>query len=188
MVELHVIWLIVGFLITLISGGAMGALINRRFQVSDRKKAEEKAKTPETIRLEKIEDKQEFVPVGDGKHFVKRAFKQFLLTNTSSKDVEKCKLIFEFDKFSKIADYKIITPKGIYQCTLTENEKVKYTFTIKEFNKTNQIEFQFEQNIENQDEKEGFENFWDAFLVDCTGIELIKITKEHTKLPSLKQN
>lgn len=185
MVNVNIIWLIFGFIITLISGGAMGAVLNRRYQINDRKKAEERAKDPFKIRLEKVEDKQEFIPIGDGKHFVKKAYKIFKLINVSGKNIEQCKLIFEFDKYSKIANHKIITPKGTYQCTLAEKEKVKYAFLIKEFNKTNSIEFRFEQNVENLREGNGFENFWDAFLVDCTGFELEKITLEENKLPSV---
>lgn len=165
----------------------MGARLNRYFQLKDRKANEEKDKHPDKITLEKIQDKQGFIPVGDGKHYVKKAYKKFSLTNTSSKNIDKCTIIFAFDKYSIIANYDVLTPKGIYQCSLTEKETVKYVFSIKEFNKQNKIEFSFEQDIQEIDSNEiGFENFWDVFLIDCTGIEIEKITSEKFDKPLLQ--
>lgn len=176
MTQTQIILIVVGYFVTLISGGLMGARLNRYFQLKDRKENEEKEKKPDTITLEKIQDEQEFVPIGDGKHYVKKAYKKFLLTNTSSKNIDKCTIIFAFDKYSVIANYNVITPKGSYQCVLTEKEIVKHTFSIKEFNKQNKIEFSFEQDIQDIVNNEiGFENFWDVFLTDCTGFEIEKI-------------
>ena len=183
MTQTQIILIIVGFFVTLISGGLMGARLNRYFQLKDRKENEEKEKQPDKITLEKIQDEQEFVPIGDGKHYVKKAYKTFLLINTCSKNIDKCTLIFAFDKYSIIANYNVLTPKGVYQCTLTEKETVKYVFAIKEFNKQNKIEFTFEQDIQELDNNEiGFENFWDVFLTDCTGIEIEKIASEQMTL------
>ena len=181
--QLTIILLIVGYVVTFISGGLGGAYLTRRFELKDRKVQKEKEKVPDTILLEQIEDKQGFTPIGDGNHHVPKAYKRFLLTNTSSINIKKCKLIFEFDKFSAIANYKIITPKGKYQCLFVEGTKIKYVFEIKDFNKTNVIEFQFEQEILNiTGEEKGVENFWAAFLVDCKGVELERRTKEQTQL------
>lgn len=186
MVEISAIKLVIGFVITLVSGGACGALLNRHFQLSDRKKNEEKEMLPEQITIKKVKDEQLFKPTGDGKHFVSIANKEFVLINTSKKDIPSCQLIFEFDKFSIIGNHWVMTPKGVYQCALSENQPTRYVFDIKEFNRQNEITFKFEQSViydDNQKvEQGGFINFYDVFLLGCTGFELHKILDDTNKL------
>lgn len=190
MIEISVIKLVIGFVITLVSGGAAGALINRYFQISDRKKNEQKELTPEKITIEKVKDEQLFIPVGDGKHFVSMAHKEFVLVNTSKKDIPTCQLIFEFDKYSVIGKCNVVTPKGVYQCELREHQPTKYVFDIKEFNRQNSITFKFEQSVTYDQNGErvdqnGFINFYDVFLLGCTGIELEKKLDTTKKLPTI---
>lgn len=191
MIEISVVKLVIGFIITLVSGGAAGALLNRYFQLSDRKKNEEKELTPEKITIEKVKDEQLFKPVGDGKHFVSMANKEFVLVNTSKKDIPSCQLIFEFDKYSVIGHYNVVTNKGVYQCELREQQPTKYVFDIKEFNRQNTITFKFEQSVTyelngEQVDQNGFINFYDVFLLGCTGVELEKILDDTKKLPTIK--
>jgi hypothetical protein len=176
MTQTQSIFIVVGYIVTLVSGGLMGAGLNRYFHLKDRRENEEKEKKPDILTLEKIQDEQEFVSIGDGKHYVKKAYKRFHLINSSSKNIDKCTIIFEFDKYSVIANCNALTPKGTYQCLLKEKENGKYVFAIKEFNKLNKIEFIFEQDIQEMIEDGiGFGNFWDVFLTDCTGFEIEKI-------------
>jgi hypothetical protein len=95
-------------------------------------------------------------------------------------------IIFEFDKYSIIGSHNVETPKGVYQWTLIEGIGSKYTFEVREFNRTNVIKFCFEQavNYDQTSEGLGFMNFHDVFLMGCTGFGLEKIFPEQKRLAS----
>lgn len=76
--------------------------------------------------------------------------KHFELKNTTNKDINEFKIIFQFDNSATILKYQDITKSG---CGTLKMKKVKQnecTFTIKNFNRKDKIKFTFQiANITN---------------------------------------
>lgn len=175
-----------GYIVTLVAGGLAGALINRYFTISDRKKDAERIRTPNKLILEIVEDSQSYNPVGDGTHFRSEILKRFVLKNQSTSDVHSAVLILNFDDYSIIEDHNFNCTKGDYQCQLKELHKTKLIFGINSFNRTNLINFEVRLvcSYSEAPSSASYVNFFDATLAECTGFEVEIVRRVDSKLPS----
>ncbi len=156
-------WL--GYIISFISGGFAGALINRYFLFRDR------AIKKLTLKIQKEEVKSMIPLTINGQSYLNLIFKKYCLINTSGADFEKIDIVFEFDKGAFIIKKEVISKKhGKNKFENTKRKPSELVYHIKNFNRKQEIEFTFEvANIS--------KNFFCAVVDNC-GIE---INIEHAK-------
>ncbi len=119
-----------------------------------------------------------------------RHSKHFKLINTTNKDIEKFRVIFEFDIQSEIISTTNYSKVGLnsFKGVVSRKRKNECSFTIKGFNRTEEIEFKFD--IANIDISKDFLNVTEA---DCTGFKIVvrdkrkKHKKNHGKIVTKSQ-
>ena len=148
-----------GYIISFISGGLAGALLNRYFLVKDR------AIKKLTLQIEK-EEVRSMIPLTiNQKNYNNLIYKKFVLINTTREDLPSLDIVFEFDKGSEITSKEVASTKhGKNKFDFTERKPSELVYHVKNFNRKQQITFIFEvANIS--------ENFF-CPIVDNCGIEI----------------
>jgi len=155
------------YIITLISGGAMGAFITRYFVLRDRKKDKEKSERPEFLTLKTIKESvvSHKPTIFDGNPCDNLIFKELVLENRTTKDVEHCEIIFEFDKDSQIIKEITKSKTGINSLPKRKQKDSEIVYELKHFNRTNKVTFEFHVSSFSK-------NFFSAVIDKCTGIEI----------------
>jgi hypothetical protein len=106
--------------------------------------------------------------------------KEFLLVNTTNKDIERFKIIFEFDATSKILKHStffkagkdVLRPK-------TQKKSNEITYEIKNFNRKDKVKFFFDiANI-----TRGYINVTES---DCLGFSIV--TKDRRKAKKIQNS
>jgi len=179
--EPNYLLVIVTTVISFITGGAMGALINRYFLLKDRKKQKEVEKTPEKLTLKTIKESViSHKPMNfEGVECSNITYKEFILYNNTIKDIDSCEIIFEFDKESKIIKDETICKTGINKVTKRAQKTSEFVYELKHFNRTNEISFKFHVADFSM-------NFFSAVIDKCTGVELEFIVIDIVEQPSIQ--
>lgn len=179
--EPNYLLVIISSAISFITGGAMGAFINRYFLLKDRKKREEVEKLPEKLTLKTIKETvlshkpQKFENID----CPNLNYKEFVLYNNTVKDIDFCEIIFEFDKESQIVKDETISKTGINKIKKREQKTSEFVYELHHFNRTNEISFKF--HIANFSM-----NFFSAVVDKCTGVELEFIEIDIVEQPSIQ--
>ncbi len=178
--EPNYLLVIISSAISFVTGGAMGALINRYFFLSDRKKQKEIDKIPEKLTLKTIKETVlSHKPVEfEKENCTNLTYKEFVLLNKTMKDIDSCEIIFEFDKESKIVKDETLSKTGINSISKRAQKPSEFVYELRHFNRTNEISFKFHIS--------GFSmNFFSAVIDKCTGVELEFIEIDIVEQPSI---
>jgi predicted small secreted protein len=180
-VEINYLLVVISSTISFVTGGAMGAVLNRYFLLKDRRRQKEIEKLPEKLTLKTIKETViSHKPVNFEKiDCTNLNYKEFVLRNNTIKDIESCEVIFEFDKESKIAKDETISKTGIDRIKKREQKQSEFVYELKHFNRTNEITFKF--HIANFSM-----NFFSAVIDKCTGVELEFIEIDIVEQPSIQ--
>lgn len=178
--ETNTLMIIGSYILTLISGGAMGAIITRYFVLRDRKRDKEKSLKPDFLTLKTIKETVVSHKSIDfnGNRCENLIYKEFILENKTAKDIELCEIIFEFDKDSLIAKEMTRSKKGVNTLQKRRQKSSEIVYELNHFNRTNKITFEFHVS--------GFsKNFFSAVVDKCTGVELEFIEIDIVEQPSI---
>lgn len=162
----------IGYLISFLTGGLAGAIINRFFLLRDR------AIKKITLNVEK-EEVRSIIPVTiNNKSYKNLIYKKFTLVNSTKIDFESIDIVFEFDKGSEIVNKEVSSKKhGKNKFKFTERKPSELVYHIINYNRTQEIIFIFEvANIT--------ENFFCAIVDNC-GVEIVVVRKKGVNQPSI---
>jgi len=163
-------WL--GYIITFISGGFAGAILNRIFHLRD------KAIKKLTLKIIKEEVKSIIPVIVNEKNYQNLISKKFVLHNTTNQDYPELDIVFEFDKGSEIVFKEISSQKhGTNKFAYTERKPSELVYHIKNFNRKQELAFSFEVgNIT--------ENFFCSIIDNC-GVDIIVVNSQSYNQPSI---
>ncbi len=172
---------ILGYLITFISGVTMGALINRYYIRKDRNTEKEKMERPDFLTLKTIKESViSHKPTNfNGCDCDNLIFKELVLENKTTKDIDFCEIIFEFDKESKIVKETSKCKIGLNALQKNKKKNSEIVYELRHFNRTNKVTFEFHVSSFSM-------NFFSAVIDKCTGIELEFIAVDIVEQPSIQ--
>lgn len=128
------------FILTLGAGGAGGSILTYLFQ-----KYSHRLQIMKCYYLE--DDIQSKIPLAieDGTMFNNVYSKRFKIKNTTNKDIERFKVIFQFDNSGTIIDCSSFSKEGFnfHKVKRHQNNKNAAEATITNFNRRDEIEFYF---------------------------------------------
>ncbi len=155
---------------TLIGGGLGGSILTNLVNKHSRR-----LQTMKCYYLE--DDIQSKIPlaVEDGTMFNNVYFKRFLIKNTTNKDIEQFKIIFQFDNSGSIIDCSTSSKEGInyHKIKRLSRNKNAAEASINNFNRGEEIEFVFRLGDISKNEYYIKEK-------DCIGFKIKCIDKRHS--------
>lgn len=162
------------FILTLSCGGLAGSVLTQLVQKYNRR-----LQIMKCYYLE--DDIQSKIPLAieDGTMFNNVYFKRFKIKNTTNKDIEHFKVIFQFDNSGSIIDCSTSSKEGINHHKIKRNSQNKNAAeaTINNFNREDEIEFYFRLgDISN--------NEYYIKEKDCLGFKIKCIDKRHAMAKS----
>lgn len=158
-------------ILTLCGGGAAGSIITHLIQ-----KYNHRLQIMKCYYME--DDIQSKIPLAieDGKMFNNVYFKRFKIKNTTNKDIDHFKIIFQFDNSGSIIDCSTSSKEGInhHKIKCLPKNKNAAEATITNFNRDEEIEFVFRLGDISKNEYYIKEK-------DCIGFKIKCIDKRHAK-------
>lgn len=171
---------ILPYFATLLGGGAMGSLITRYFVLRDRKSSNESSRKPDYLTLTTKKESVVSHKATDFNGFKcdNLIYKELVLENKTTKDIECCEIIFEFDKDSSIVKEITRSKKGLNSIPKKKQKSSEIVYELKHFNRTNKITFEFHVSSFSK-------NFFSAVIDKCTGIEIEFVGIDIVEQPSI---
>lgn len=155
---------------TLIGGGLGGSILTNIIN-----KYSHRLQTMKCYYLE--DDIQSKIPlaVEDGTMFNNVYFKRFLIKNTTNKDIEQFKIIFQFDNSGSIIDCSTSSKEGVnfHKIKRLSRNKNAAEASINNFNRGEEIEFVFRLGDISKNEYYIKEK-------DCIGFKIKCVDKRHS--------